>query len=186
MKTFIASVRMLVVLTIITGLIYPAVVTGLAQRLFSAQAGGSLVSHHGRAIGSSLIGQSFRSERYFWSRPSAVNYNPMPSGGSNLGPTSATLHDSVVARAARFGVPVDEVPSDLLFASGSGLDPDISPQAAYFQIARVVRGRGYTSVERGKVEELVRQRTALPVFRLLGEPRVNVLQLNLALDSLLP
>jgi potassium-transporting ATPase KdpC subunit len=186
MKTTMTSIRILLVMTVLTGIIYPLVITGVSQVVFPSRANGSMIEVEGRTVGSHLIGQPFASDKYFWSRPSAVGYNPMPSGGSNLGPTSSALRDSVGARAARFNAPVSGVPADLLLASGSGLDPDISPEAALFQVDRVWKARGAGVSSRAKVEALVRGHIQLPQLGLLGEPRVNVLELNLTLDSLLP
>ncbi len=185
MKTLMNSVRMLLVLTILTGIIYPLAITGVAQLVFPVKGNGSLVHVNGRNIGSSLIGQAFYSDRYFWPRPSAVGYNPMPSGGSNFGPTSAVLKDSIAARAARLGAPISVAPVDLLMASGSGLDPDISPEAANFQIDRIIKARGYSPSDKARVQTLRAGHTQLLQFQLFGKTRVNVLELNLALDSLL-
>jgi K+-transporting ATPase ATPase C chain len=186
MKTIATSIRVLLVLTVLTGIIYPLVITGVAQLVFPEKANGSLVLLDHRPVGSMLVGQAFVSDRYFWPRPSAVNYNPLPSSGSNLGPTSVALRDSVPARAARFGAPVDRVPADLLLASGSGLDPDISPEAALFQVDRVLQARRMQQADHPQIDSLVRAHIEMPQIGLLGEPRVNVLKLNLALDSLLP
>ncbi|MCX6834970.1 MAG: potassium-transporting ATPase subunit KdpC [candidate division Zixibacteria bacterium] len=185
MKTVWISIRVFAVLSILTGLIYPLMMTGVAQVLFPHQAKGSLIIEHGLTSGSALIGQAFTSNKYFWPRPSAVAYNPLPSGGTNLGPTAVSLRDSVVARAARFGAPIIAVPSDLLEASGSGLDPHISPEAALFQIDRILDARGRTLAGHSDLANLVVSHTEPPQFGLLGEPRVNVLELNLALDSLM-
>jgi K+-transporting ATPase ATPase C chain len=186
MKTALTSFRVLFVLTVLTGIVYPLMITGVSQVVFPAKANGSMITVEGRTVGSRLIGQTFASDRYFWPRPSAVGYNPMPSGGSNLGPTSASLRDSVVARAAIFGRPVSTVPPDLLLASGSGLDPEISPEAALFQVERVWKAREAGVTGRARIEALVREGVRAPQLGLLGEPRINVLELNLALDSLLP
>lgn len=178
---------MLIVLTILTGVIYPLVVTLAAQVVFPAQANGSLQTRDGMAVGSSLIGQDWNNDPdYFWSRPSAIGYNPLPSSGSNLGPTSATLAQTVEERTAAFreahNLPDDAaVPTDMLFASGSGLDPHISPEAARIQVERVAAARGL-SVE--QVNSLVDDAIEAPQFGFLGQPRVNVLLLNLALDGL--
>jgi K+-transporting ATPase ATPase C chain len=176
---------MLIVLTVITGVIYPLVITGVAQITFPKKADGSLIESGGHRVGSELIGQAFSSERYFWSRPSAVGYNPLPSSGTNLGPSSSTLHDSVQARALRLGVAVAAAPSDLVQASGSGLDPHITPAAALFQVDRVAKARGLSEADRSRVTSLVQSHVEPPQYGLFGEPRVNVLRLNLALDSLL-
>jgi len=186
MKTIVTSIRVLLVLTALTGVVFPLFITGVAQLVFPEKANGSLVYVNHEPVGSRLVGQAFVSDRYFWPRPSAVNYNPRPSSGSNLGPTSAALRDSVLARAARFGAPVDSVPADLLLASGSGLDPDISPLAALFQIDRVMIARHVPRTSRGQLDSLVRAYVETSQFGLFGESRVNVLKLNLALDSLLP
>jgi potassium-transporting ATPase KdpC subunit len=184
------AISMLVVMTVVTGLVYPLVATGVAQVLFPHQANGSLIMRDGKPIGSELIGQTFDDPKYFWGRPSATTpqpYNGTASNGSNLGPTNPALHDAVKQRidalhAADPGNNVP-VPADLVTASGSGLDPEISPAAAQYQIARVARVRKL-SVD--QVQQLVAQYTQGRQLGLLGEPRVNVLQLNLALDQLQP
>lgn len=179
---------MLLLMTVLTGAAYPLVATGLAQAIFPAQSNGSLVMKDGKAVGSSLIGQSFTEPKYFWGRPSATTPmadNGASSTGSNLGPTNPALTDAVKQRidALRAVDPGNDapVPVDLVTASGSGLDPEISPAAAQYQLMRVAKARG---VEPAKVQQLVAQATAGRQFGLLGEPRVNVLQLNLALDAL--
>ena len=179
---------MLVYMTIITGLIYPVVVTAVAQVFMSKPANGSLIVKDGKSVGSALIGQSFSSPKYFWSRPSATGpypYNASNSSGSNQGPTNPALTDAVAARikALRDADPGNTapVPVDLVTASGSGLDPQISPAAAYYQAARVARARG---LDPNRVRALVAGHTTGRQFGILGEPRVNVLELNLALDAL--
>lgn len=181
-------VTMLLLMTLITGVIYPLVVTGAAQLLFPARANGSLVERDGHAVGSSLIGQSFTDPKYFWGRPSATTpmaNNGSASTGSNLGPTNSALTDAVKQRmdALRTADPGNnaEIPSDLVTASGSGLDPDITPAAAQYQLARVARARGLSEEQ---VRGLVAAASSGRQLGVLGEPRVNVLQLNLALDSL--
>jgi K+-transporting ATPase ATPase C chain len=173
-------------LTVVTGLVYPAVVTGIAQVAFSHRANGSVIESNGKAVGSELIGQTFTSPAYFWSRPSAtspVPYNSGASSGSNLGPTNPALHDAVRDRVAalRAADPgnTQSVPIDLVTASGSGLDPHISPAAAAHQVGRVARARGMAE---SRVKELVADATEPATFGLLGEPRVHVLRLNLSLD----
>jgi K+-transporting ATPase ATPase C chain len=177
----------LIALTVLTGLLYPLAVTGISQLLFPGQANGSLIMKDGKAVGSSLIGQPFDDPKYFWGRPSATS--PFPdnagsSGGSNLGPTNPDLQKAVQGRIdALRSVDADShdpIPVDLVTASGSGLDPEISPAAALYQVHRVAKARG---LPEEKVRELVTQYTRGRQFGFLGEPGVNVLQLNLALDQ---
>ena len=173
-------------MTILTGIVYPLLITGLAQMFFSDKANGSLILFRGRIVGSALIGQKFVSERYFWPRPSAIDYNPLPSGGSNLGPTSTDLFAKVSERRKSMEGANPEsgtVPSDLLFASGSGLDPHITLEAARYQIERVIRARGLDIEQKNRLIALVEKHIEPPVLGILGQPRVNVLRLNLALDS---
>lgn len=184
------AVMLFLVLTAITGIIYPSVIAGISQLLFPEQASGSLIMKDGRAIGSSLIGQSFTEPKYFWSRLSATTpqpYNGIASGGSNFGPLNPALADAVKARIAalREADPGNTapVPVDLATASGSGLDPDISVAAAQYQVARVARVR---QLDAGTVRNLVAAHTRGKLFGMLGEERVNVLELNLALDALAP
>ena len=182
------ALALFVTLSVITGLLYPLAVTGVAQTAFPHQANGSLITQDGKAVGSELIGQSFTEPGHFWGRPSAtapMPYNASASGGSNLGPTNPALTDAVKARteALRAAAPGNTrpVPVDLVTASASGLDPHISPAAAAYQTERVARARGLPVAQ---VQALVQQHTDTPWLGLLGEPRVNVLALNLALDSL--
>ncbi|MFO1272385.1 MAG: potassium-transporting ATPase subunit KdpC [Rubrivivax sp.] len=175
------------VLSIVTGLAYPLAVTGIAQLAFPWAANGSLILRDGKAVGSELIGQSFADPKHFWSRPSATSpmpYNAANSGGSNQGPANPALADAVKGRieALRAADPGNTapVPADLVTASASGLDPHISRAAADYQVARVARVR---ALPEAQVRELVEQHTERPLLGFIGEPRVNVLQLNLALDA---
>ncbi|HXM80835.1 MAG TPA: potassium-transporting ATPase subunit KdpC [Burkholderiales bacterium] len=175
------AVLAFLVLTFLTGIIYPLIVTAFAQ-LFPGKATGSVIVVNGKAVGSELIGQPFSDPKYFWSRPSATSpqpYNGASSSGSNLGPTSKALHEAVAERLKQFEQ--KPVPADLVTTSASGLDPHISPEAAQFQVSRIARARGLTEEA---VKQLVNRHTEGRTFGVLGEPRVNVLRLNLALDAL--
>lgn len=173
-------------LTIMVGLAYPAAVTAVAQLAFPAQANGSMITVDGRTVGSTLIGQAFTDPRYFWGRPSAAGdgYDGMASGGSNLGPASRALIERVEATVERLRETNGDapIPVDLVTASASGLDPDISPEAAAYQVARVAAARG---VAVSVVEDAVARHTDGPLLGFLGRPRVHVLQLNLDLDGIL-
>ncbi len=181
------AVMLLLVMTVLTGAVYPLAVTVLAQRIFPSQANGSLVLWNGRAVGSELIGQSFSEPEYFWGRLSAtgpVPYNAAASSGSNYGPLHPALKEAVTTRVAQLktaGAPADApVPVDLVTASGSGLDPHISPAAAFYQAPRIAKARGLTDYQ---VNELIRRNTQGRWLGLIGEPTVNVLKLNLILDA---
>lgn len=188
MKSLIRpALSLFVLLTVVTGLIYPLLVTGIAKVAFPEAAGGSLVVRDGKTVGSRLIGQNFTDPRYFWGRPSATSpmpYNAAASGGSNLGPLNPALSDAVKARIARLKAADPEntrpIPADLVTASASGLDPQISPSAAVYQIERVAKAR---KIDPGIVNALVAQYTDARQWGIFGEPRVNVLELNLALDT---
>jgi K+-transporting ATPase ATPase C chain len=188
LKNSIRCLLLLVVLSLITGIIYPLFVTFSGRLLFSVQAEGSLQKREGIIVGSRLLGQAFSDNRYFHSRPSATNYNTLPSGGSNLTQVSLTLKDSVSERKKRFAlnnkVDSSEVPVDMLYASGSGLDPHISPEAASQQVQRICKERRFDSNTCNSLHNLVRSKTERPQWLIFGDYRVNVLSLNLALDSL--
>jgi len=184
------AITLFIALSVITGLVYPLAVTGIAQVAFKESANGSLIVRDGKAVGSDLIGQSFSDAGHFWSRPSATSpmpYNAANSGGSNLGSSHPTLAEAVKARveALRTADPGNTapVPVDLVTASASGLDPHISRAAADYQAARVARARG---LPESRVRELVEQHTERPLLGFIGEPRVHVLRLNLALDRAKP
>jgi K+-transporting ATPase ATPase C chain len=193
------AILVLLLLTLITGLAYPLAMTGVAGAIFPKQAQGSLIEKDGKVIGSALIGQEFKSDSYFHGRPSATTtpdpadssktvaapYNAANSGASNLGPTSKALNDRVKEDVEKLKAenPTSPVPVDLVTTSASGLDPDISPDAALFQVPRVAKARNMLEA---RVRDLVAQNTQGRLFGLLGEPRVNVLALNLALDAAAP
>jgi potassium-transporting ATPase KdpC subunit len=182
-KNLLISVWMTLATTVLLGIIYPLIVTGIAQVAFPRQANGELIRSGGKIVGSGLIGQAFTSPRYFHSRPpGAGNYDATNSGGSNLAPTNKALLDRVAAsvQALRAENPNAPIPVDLVTASGSGLDPDISPAAAEFQVPRVARERG---IRESEVRDLIARHTIPRQFGFLGEPRVNVLELNLELDA---
>jgi K+-transporting ATPase ATPase C chain len=195
LKEFRPAILVLVILTLITGLAYPLAMTAIAGVIFPKQAQGSLIERDGKVVGSALIGQEFKDDKYFHDRPSATTapdpadatktvpapYNAANSGGSNLGPTSKALNDRVKEDVDKLKAenPSEPVPVDLVTTSGSGLDPDISPEAALFQVPRVAKAR---NMPEDRVRELVTENTAGRLGGLLGEPHVNVLELNLALD----
>lgn len=183
MKHIIPAIRMLIFMTVLTGIGYPLLVTVVGQVLFKQQANGSMALHGDVRVGSWLVAQNFEGPKYFWPRPSGASFNPLPSSGGNQGQISASLKTTVDERKARLKVAhpeMGEPPQDLLFASGSGLDPDISPEAARYQLSRVAKARGMNQAQVKKlVDKLAKDRQ----FGFFGEPRVNVLALNLALDE---
>jgi K+-transporting ATPase ATPase C chain len=189
-KLIIQSIRQTILWTVVTGIAYPVVITLIAQGAFKEQANGSLVTHDGKIVGSALLAQQFQGTNYFWPRPSACTYGCSPSGlvassGSNLGPTSGPLQTNVVNNIATFisgnNLPTNTVvPADMVYASASGLDPHISPEAARLQIGRVAASRG---LKEEQVKALVERFTEPPQLGFLGQARVNVLLLNVALDE---
>jgi len=189
MKTLIISLKVFFFFTILTGVIYPLLVTGIAQIVFPSQANGSIIYQDGKAIGSILIGQQFDSIIYFTSRPSAISYNPLPSGGSNYGLTSSKLKKLVDKRKRQFLAfnqldSLTEIPSEMLFASASGLDPHISPKAALLQVERVAKARGLNPFQKEQLIDLIHSKSEKLQFTLFGEPRINILKLNIELDKL--
>jgi potassium-transporting ATPase KdpC subunit len=186
MKLLIQSILLTIVFTVLTGVIYPLVITGVSQVAFRNQANGSLIERDGKIVGSELLAQQFTGEKYFWPRPSAASYATVPSGASNLGPTSQALQSNVTANAAAFRtahkLAADApVPADMVFTSASGLDPHISPESARLQVARVAAAR---SMAVDQVKTLVEKFVEPPQWGIFGEARVNVLRLNLALDDI--
>ena len=188
MKLLMQSIKQTIFWTVLAGILYPLAITGIAQVAFPRQANGSLIEQGGKIVGSELLAQQFTGEKYFWPRPSAGSYATVPSGASNYGPTSKKLQDAVngYADALRKAhhLPADApVPADLVFTSASGLDPHISPEAAQFQIGRVAAARGMSLDE---LKPLVDRFVEPPQWGFLGQARVNVLKLNLALDAMGP
>lgn len=189
MKTIIISLKLLILMTILTGLVYPFFIFGIAKIIFQQKSEGSFIIKDGKIAGSELIAQKFESEKYFQPRPSAVGYQPMPSGASNLGPTSQKLKDiSDSLRKAfitRNNLPENtDVPADAIFASGSGIDPHISVENAMLQSGRIARARSFDSEKIHKLNEFINKNTENPFLGFIGEKRINVLLLNLELDKL--
>lgn len=190
MKNIVVSLKILGVFTLLTGILYPMLVWALGQTLFNKQANGSLIYEHNKLLGSALIGQPTDTSIYFTSRPSAIGYNPLPSGGSNWGLTNAKLKQAFAQRKQTFasqnGIDTlrQTLPAEMLFASASGLDPHISPQAALFQVDKVANARHFSATQRKQLLEAVQQNTEGRQLGILGEARVNVLLLNLALDKI--
>jgi len=189
MKQAIIALKMILLMTLLTGVVYTIAVTQISHLLFREKANGSLVYRNGQIIGSKLMGQDFSDAGYFWPRPSSTGYNPYPSGGSNLGPTSDKLKKLVIERAMKFSrdnllSSNTPVPGEMLFSSASGLDPYISPEAALLQVERIARVRGFSATKKEDLCSKIRLVTTYPQFLILGEPRVNVFLLNLELDSM--
>jgi K+-transporting ATPase ATPase C chain len=189
MKTqILIAIKIFSLLTILLGVAYPLVITGIAQLAFPEKANGSLIVQGNKVVGSEWIGQKFDSVVYFSSRPSATDYNPMPSGGSNLGPTSSKLRQLVAERKIQFvefnQLPDSaDVPSEMLLSSASGLDPHISPKAALMQVERIVRVRQLDETKKKQLIQVIKELSESPQFSFLGENRINVLALNLELDK---
>lgn len=189
MKTIIISLKIFLLFTVLTGIIYPLFVTGFAQLLFPSKANGSLIIKDNKIIGSELIGQQFDSTIYFTSRPSAISYNPLPSGGSNYGLTNSKLKQQVDERKQHFIEfnqldSLTQIPAEMLFASASGLDPHISKQSALLQVNRIANARNFGIAQKQQLIACVNSLTEKPQILVLGEERVNVLLLNLELDKL--
>jgi K+-transporting ATPase ATPase C chain len=190
MKTQIfIALKFLMAMIILTGIIYPFIMTGVAQITFPAKANGSLILKDGKIIGSGLIGQKFDSAIYFSSRPSAIDYNPIPSCGSNFGPTSAKLKKQVADRRVAFAgansiTDTLSIPKEMIFASASGLDPHISPKAALLQVDRIVKVRNLDESKKQQLLKSISELSEAPQFSFFGENRINVLELNLELDKL--
>lgn len=189
MKSLVISLKIFLFFTVLTGIAYPLFITGVAQTVFPEKANGSIIISGNKVIGSSLIGQQFDTAKYFSSRPSAISYKPIPSGGSNYGLTSSKLKNLVNERKHEFIIKNNlddntEVPSEMLFASASGLDPHISQKAAILQVERIAKARNYTFDEKLKLQQLIYDQTETPQFWCLGEERINVLLLNLELDKM--
>lgn len=184
MAPLIKIMRMFLWMTCLTGLLYPLLITGFAMLAMKQKAEGDFISVKGKLVGSKLIGQKFEGDKYFWGRPSSIDYNPLPSGGSNLAPTSKALKKVVEERQSKLqkAHSKDEIPEELLYASGSGLDPHISLSSAYFQMERVAKARGVASED---IQSLVDGMVIKPFLGFIGEEYLNVLLLNLKLDEVL-
>jgi len=189
MKTVTTALKIFLLLTLLTGIIYPLAITGIAQVLFPEKANGSIITKNHKTIGSELIGQQFDSTIYFTSRPSAISYNPQPSGGSNYSLTNSKLKTLVAERKYQFLKfnqldTLTEIPSEMLFGSASGLDPHISPKAALLQVNRIAKARSFNEPQKQKLIQCINDCKEAPQFFVLGDERVNVLLLNLKLNSI--
>jgi potassium-transporting ATPase KdpC subunit len=188
-KQVLISVKILLMFSLVTGIIYPVFITALANLLFKDKANGSLIKKNDQVIGSSLIGQAFDSSAYFWPRSSAIGYNPLPSGGSNLGLTNEKIRQQLMEREQYFlrgnSLPSGtHVPSEMVFASGSGLDPHISPEAVFLQVDRIAKARNFSINQRNELLKLITKLIEEPQFHLFGQERINVFMLNLELDKI--
>ena len=192
MKTTIfISIKIFLVMTVLTGIIYPLILFVIGQTIFPENANGSLITKNGKIIGSELIGQNFKSDIYFHSRPSAINYNPLPSGGSNLSVTSTELKLRTKQNIADFDSVnqingLQKIPKEMIYASGSGLDPHISAEAAILQVNRICKARNLTIEENKEIRSMIDQSVEGRGLGFLGEPRINVLKLNMILDQKFP
>ncbi|MFA6572036.1 MAG: potassium-transporting ATPase subunit KdpC [Bacteroidota bacterium] len=189
MKNFKIALKMLFLMTIITGLLYPLAITGFAQLFYPNKSSGSMIYEKNKILGSELIGQGFTKPEFFWGRPSAIANNPMPSGGSNLSPVGKVFKEQFKARVDAIrkyhgNTGVNQIPKDLLFASASGVDPHISPDAALFQVVRIVEARHLNSVQKEQLIKIIQNSIENPDLFILGEPRVKVLKLNIKLKGL--
>lgn len=188
-KQLLITIKYFLAITIVTGLIYPFFITLISIIVFPGKASGSLIKKDGKIIGSELIGQKFESDKYFWSRPSAIDYNPAPSSGSNLGPTSATLKKSYDDRMKNFVEKnmikdASTIPNEMFFSSASGVDPHVSPLSAILQVERVAQARNFDQSKKEKLIRLIDSLTEKPQFGFLGNSVVNILLLNLELDNM--
>jgi potassium-transporting ATPase KdpC subunit len=186
---FIISIKIVLTLTFITGILYPFSVTVISQFIFPSESNGSIIFNDGKIIGSILIGQNFESDKYFWGRPSSINYTPLPSGGSNLAPTSLLLKQQYEERKNKFIMKnrLDTqviVPQEICFASASGVDPHISIEAARLQVTRISSARSFDLVKTQKIYKLIDSLKTSPKFGFIGKTTINVLQLNLLLDKI--
>ncbi len=188
-KNIITSVKIFLIMTLLVGIIYPLFISGISLLIFSNQAEGSIIKADGKIIGSKLIGQKFISDKYFWSRPSAIDYNPYPSGASNLAPTSAKLKElyknrkEIFARS-NFVKNLKIIPNEMLFASGSGVDPHISLQSTLLQVDRISNIRNFNKTQKEELIKLIATFIENPQLGFLGESRINVLMLNMELDKI--
>lgn len=189
MKNLIISLKLFIILTVITGIIYPLLIMCIAQTVFPDKSNGSMIKLNSNIVGSELIGQKFTGPEFFWGRPSAIDYNPMPSGASNLNPVGQLIKEQIKIRIDSIYkyqgyISLTQIPKDLIFASASGVDPHISPEAAYFQVDRISEARNFNEEQKNKLIELINKSIESPDLYIFGEPRVNVLLLNLKLNQL--